>query len=88
MIELLTFFAAGVVVAVVVGGFIIVAVGIRREEASRTLTITRASDRLARGTRVVHGVYARAPAGYLESSHNVRGKSSDPVDRDGDFTET
>ena len=51
VIEMFAIFAAGLAVGVVIGGIILVSVGIRREEAAHTLTIST-SDRIARCARI------------------------------------
>jgi hypothetical protein len=72
MIEVYALSAAALVVAGVVLGFLaMVALGIHREEAARSMTVPT-SDRIARGTRAANGVYARVPGVIQEAKAATR----------------
>jgi hypothetical protein len=55
-----------VIVGVVLGCLAVMALGIHREERDHSMTVPT-SDRVARGTRKVNGVYARIPGVIQES---------------------
>ncbi len=67
MIEVYALVALALVGAGVVLGFLaMMALGIRREERARSMTVPT-SDRVARGARRVNGVYARIPGVIQEA---------------------
>jgi hypothetical protein len=59
----------------------LVSLGIRREEASRTLTLAT-PDKLARGARVTMGVHAKRPAVIHEAAAYYRRDPQWPQDRE------
>jgi hypothetical protein len=67
MIEVYALSALALLIAGIVLGFLaMVALGIHREEAARSITVPT-SDRIARGARAVNGVYARVPGVIQEA---------------------
>jgi hypothetical protein len=67
MIEVYALTAVALVIGGAVLGFIaMVALGIHREEAARSMTVPT-SDRIARGTRTANGIYARTPGVIQEA---------------------
>jgi hypothetical protein len=67
MIEAYALAALALIIGGAVLGFIaIVALGIHREEAARSMTVPT-SDRIALGTRTANGFYARTPGVIAEA---------------------
>jgi hypothetical protein len=67
MIEVYALVALALVIAgAVLGCLAVMALGIHREERHRSMTVPT-SDRVARGTRKVNGVYARVPGVIQEA---------------------
>ena len=68
MIEVYVLAAVALLAAGAAAGFVVVvSLGIRREEAVRSMTIPT-SDQVARGARVANGLYVRRPGVIQEAS--------------------